>query len=379
MSNFLNPSVVAAEVLDQLEHELVAAQLMYRDMTSDFGPVRGLKVGDRVSVRTVPAYRTDEFTGTIDTQEVNQSSTQIEIEKHFDTSVEITARERALNLDGIRKEIATPVAVSMAQKIDEYLLTKVVEAQGMYSSSVLGETAADLALARRNANRQQISKANRIALVNDDLEATLLSQDIFHKFDTRGEPAVRALREADMGRLMGFDWYSTVNFPEVTRTAGAGAGVTDNGGGANNVQGMSVITTTATTGTLEAGDKLLIAGALRSYTVAAQVAAGATAIPIEEQISEIIPDGAAISVRGSGLATTYQGIVFNPGAFAFAAPPLDPAAGDIASATQTSNGFSIRVTEGYDIQTKQTVWSFDMLLGAKATDARLAMLLAKTP
>lgn len=377
-NNFVNPSVLAAEVLDQLEYELVAANLLYRDRTADFGMNNGFKIGDTVTVKTVPAYSVDEFTSTISKQEIRESSTQISIEKHYDTSVEVTAKERALNLDGIRETIATPVAQALAQKIDTYLLTKVNQAQGLYVSSGLGANAADLAGARKQANRQQIPRVGRIALVNDDLEATLLGTDVFHKFDTRGSDAETALREADMGRLMGFNWYSTVNFNTETRTAGTGVGTTNNTG-TTNLIGQSTITTDATTGTFKVGDKIKIAGCMRDYTVATETAATATSIPIVEQISEIIPDGAAITVRGSGLATTYQGVVLVPGALSFVAPPLDPAAGDIPSATVTSNGFSVRVTEAYDIDTKKTIWSFDMLLGAKMTDPRLAMLLADTP
>lgn len=381
MSNFINPSVLAAEALDQLEYELVAGNLVYRDRTEEFSTVRGLKVGDSITIRTVTDLATSEFTGAgpIVTQEIQQSSTQLTIEKHFDVSVEITARERALNLDGVRKEIINPAMVSLAQKIDEYLLTKVDDSQGLYVSATLLETAADIAQARKQANLQQIAKQSRIGLVDDDLEATLLGIDVFNKFDTRGQPAVNALQEATMGRLMGVDWFGTVNFPTIVRTAGDGSTTLDSALGTSNLQGSNTLIVDSTSGTFLVGDKILIAGAKRAFTVATETAATATAIPIVEQINENLSDasgldGAAITVIGSGASTTYQGIVFNPGAFGFAAPPLDPANSELAS-TAIANGMSIRVTEAYDIQTKKTFWSFDMLVGAKATDARLSMLL----
>ena len=372
-------SIIAAEVLDQLEYELVAANLMYRDVTSDFSTVNGFKVGESVKVRTVPAYRTDEFAGTINPQEVNQSNTQITIEKHFDCSIVVGSREKTMNLDGVQREIVNPVAQSIGQQLDVYLLSKIVEAQGIYPSSNLGANAADLALMNRSANLQQISKSNRIALVDENLEATLLSQDIFHKFDTRGQPAVTALQEASMGRLMGFNWYSSVNLPTVTHVAGTGAAVTNNAIGTLNKQGTSTLQTNATVGTFNVGDKIAVTGAYRQYTVAVQTLAGAVAIPLVEQISELIPNGAAVTTVGNGLAQTYQGIVFNPGAFSYACPMIEPAPVGGQSATVTSNGFSLRVTEAYDIMTKKMYWSFDMLCAAKMTDMRLGMLLADTP
>jgi len=378
MSNFINPRVLAAESLDQLDYELVAGTLMYRDRTEDFANVRGKKVGESVDIRTVTDFETDEFTGTINTQEINQSATQLVIEKHFDVSVEITARERALNLDGIREEVINPAMVSMAQKIDTYLLTKVVEAQGLFASANLLENAAEIAQARRAANLQQISKTNRVGLVNDELEATLLGTDVFHKFDTRGEPAVDALQEAMMDRLMGIDWFSTVNFPEVSYTPGDGTTTLDNTNATDNVQGQSTLVVAATAGTFNAGDKIKIAGAKRSFTVAANTPATSTSIPIVEQINENLRglDGAAITVQSSGTPVDYQGVIFNPGSFGFAAPPLDEAAGD-RTGVASAAGMSIRVTEWYDGETKKTYWSFDMLVGAKCIDPRLALLLGK--
>jgi hypothetical protein len=281
-----------------------------------------------------------------------------------------------LNLDGIRKEIVNPAMVSMAQKVDEYLLTKAVQSQGLFTSATLLADAAAIAQASRAANLQQISKSNRIGLVDDELEATLLGTDTFSKFDTRGEPGVTALQEASMGRLMGIDWFSTVNFPSQTVTPGTGTTTLDNAVATDNLQGSSTLVVDATVGTFEAGDKIKIAGAKRAFTVATQTLAGATSIPLVEQINENLTalDGNAITVQGSGVATSYQGIIFNPGAFGFAAPPLDEAAGD-KTGVASAGGMSVRMTEAYDIITKKTYWSFDMLVGADAVDARLSLLL----
>lgn len=378
MSNFINPSILAAEALDQLEYDLIAGNLMYRDRTADFANSRGLKVGDAVTIRTVTDFRTDEFTGVgpIQTQEVQQSSTQLTIEKHFDVSVEITARERALNLDGIRKEIINPAMLSMAQKLDTYLLTKAIQSQGLYASNTLLTSAADIAQANKTSILQQISKVGRIALVDEDLEATLLGTDVFSKFDTRGAPGVTALQEASLGRLLGNNWFTTVNFPDIQQVMGDGVTTLDNANAADNLQGSNALVVDSTSGTYNAGDKIKIAGAKRAYTVSTTTAATATVIPVDEQISENLSelDGAAITVISSGNTIDYQGILFNQGAFGFAAPPLDAAAGD-KSGVATAGGMSVRVTEAYDIHTKKTFWSFDMLVGAKAVDPRKSMLL----
>ena len=378
MSNFINPSVLAAESLDQLSYDLIAGNIVYKDKTADFSSSAGYAVGDTVTIRTVSDFDVTEFTGVgpVVGQEIRQSKTQLVIEKHFDATVKITAKERALNLDGVREEIINPVMTKMAQEVDEYLLTKITESQGLYASATLLANAADIASARKTANRQQISKVNRIGLVNDDLEAVLLGQDAFSKFDTRGQPGVTALQEAELGRLMGIDWMSSVNMPSVTNVAGNGATTLDSAVATNNLQGQTSLVVDSTTGTFTAGNKIQIAGAKRLYTVATTTAATATAIPIVEEINENLADldGAAITIVGTGNTIDYQGVVFNPGAFGFAAPPLDAAAGD-KTGVATADGISVRVTEWYDGLTKQTYWSFDMLVGAKTIDPRKAMLL----
>lgn len=380
MSNFINPSVLAAESLVQLEYDLVAGNLVYRDNTSDFSSEGGYAKGDTVTIRTATDLETNEFSGAgpITTQQVNQSKTPLVIEKHFDVSVEITARERALNLDGVRSQIIQPAMTSMAQKVDEYLLSKITESQGLYASSALLQGAADIAQANKRATLQQISKAGRIGLVNEDLEATLLGTDTFSKFDTRGAAGATALQEASLGRLMGVDWFSSVNMPNASHTAGSGVTTLDNSVSTNNLQGSKVLVVDSTTGTFNAGDKIQIAGAKRAFTVASQVVATSTSIPLVEEINENLNslDGNAITVISTGNTVDYQGIFFNQGAFSYASPPLDPANSEL-SATLSANGMSIRVTEAYDIQTKKTFWSFDMLIGAKATDTRRSMLLGK--
>lgn len=376
MSNFINPQVLAAESLDQLEYELVAGNLMYRDRTNEYSNVRGKKVGDKVDIRIVSDFVVDEFTSAINTQEINQAKNELEIEKHFDVSITVGARERALNLDGIRQEVINPAMQAMAQEIDTYLLSKAIQSQGLYASTTLCEDAADIAQANKIATRQQISKMNRIGIIDDDLEATLLGTDTFSKFDTRGQDGVTALREASLGKLLGVDWYSSVNFADVTHTMGDGTTTLDNSLSTSNVQGNSSLIVDPTTGTFNAGDKIVIAGAKRAYTVETTTAATATEIPLAEEISENMSqlDGAAVTVISSGNDVSYQGIFMNPGAFGYAMPPLDPAAGDKAG-TAIANGMSIRFTEGYDINGKGTIWSFDCLIGAAATDPRKSMLL----
>jgi hypothetical protein len=51
---------------------------------------------------------------------------------------------------------------------------------------------------------------------------------------------------------------------------------------------------------------------------------------------------------------------------------------DRVAATASSNGISIRVVKGYDLQTKKTTMSLDLLVGAFMLDPRRCTLLAES-
>ena len=375
-SNFINVNMIAAEALRQLEYELVALRLAYRDKTADFGKVGGYAVGESVTVKTRPAYETDEFGGTISTQDIRQSSTTFSIEKHFDISIPWTSREASMSIDSLSEDVITPAMQSMAQKLDTYLLSKAWEGRGQYFSATLLESASDIALARREANRQQMPKANRIGLVNGDLEAIMLGTDAFNRFDSRESGGVDALENAMIGRLMAIDWMSTENFTDASHTPGDGTTATVASPSATeNVIGATTLTVDSTAGTFNAGDRIYVAGMYRPLIVASQVNATATAIPLSHQIDEVVPAGAAVTVVSTGVAASAKsGMIFTPDAFAYAMPPLD-LPGDKVAAVLSANGMSIRVVQGYDQSTKTNTMSLDCLIGAKCYDPRKVVVL----
>ena len=375
-NNFVNVSMIAMEALRQLEFELVALSLAYRDKTSDFGQVGGYAVGDTVSIKTRPSYATDEFSGTINTQDIRQSKADFQIEKFYDISVPWTSREAALSIDSLSEDVITPAMQSMAQELDTYLLTKAWDGRGEYASTTLLQSAADIALARKEANAQQMSKSNRIGLVNGTLEATMLGTDAFNRFDSRESGGVSALENARIGRLMAIDWMSTENFTDESHTSGGGVGVTKTAptAGTQNEIGLSVLTlNAAATGTFNDGDRIYVAGMKRPLIVNGTQATP-SAINLAHQIDELVPVTAAVTVVSDGQTFNKAGIIFTPDAFAYAMPPLDLPRDKVAYVA-TANGMSIRVVIGYDQTTKTNTISFDCIVGAKCYDPRKVVVL----
>lgn len=371
-----HPSIIAAEALRHLEDALVIAPLCARDTTSEFtNKSNGWKIGDTVSFRTHGEYEVTDFAGSITPQDITTSSRPMQIEKHYDISVEVTAREMALDLDSFSDQVLRNATYKLAEAVDTYLGTKILQAAGLYVSSDLFSDAADIAQARKAAILQQLSM-NRFCLVDLDTEADLLGQPWFNQSQTRGDDGESTLRNADMGHIMGMDFNNSIAFPTSTHTAGDGTAATNNNSGANNKIGDKIIVCTAVTADIFAGDRIVIAGLKRPLIVAADALAGVTAIQLVDPITELVPDAAAITVVGSGLDLTYHGAIFDDRSLAVAFPMLDLPEDKVA-ATASNNGVSIRVVKGYDIQTKKTTMSLDLLCGSFMLDPRRTTLLAE--
>lgn len=378
-----HPSIIAMEALTHLEDALVIAPLCAKDKTSDFtSKSNGWKVGDTVSFRTHGEYTVDEFTSAINTQPVSSSTRPMQIEKHFDVSVEVTAREQSLDLDSFVEQVIVPATYKLAEKVDLYVGTKILEAAGAYYSETLFETAADIALARKNATLQQLAM-NRFCLVDLDIEATLLGQTWFNQSQTRGSDGELTLRNADMGRVMGMDFFASLAFPTeaAAYTAGDAIFVTNNTGATANPIGDKVLTVDTGSSAAEglvAGDRISIAGVRRPLVVAVTIAqaacAAATSISLVDPITEVIPDGAAVTVLASGKDVQHHGAIFDDRSLAVAFPMLDLPE-DRVAATAFNNGVSIRIVKGYDLGSKKTTMSMDLLVGSFAMDPRRITLI----
>lgn len=377
MANAWNQvDMIAAEALRVLQDQLVLINMVSRDKTSDFNiRPNGYKVGDTIRIVTRPAYEAKEFTGNIEKQDIRSSTRQMVIEKLFDISVGVTAREKALDLDSFTEEVIYPAMIALAEQAESYVATKLLQGAGLYASPTLLENAADVAAARAAANVQQLNPAGRFAIVDSMLEAKLLGQTWFNQSQTRGDPGVTTLQSGNMGRVMGIDWASSLYFPTSSHTANSGTAVTDNGvGGANNKIGSTTLTVDGTAGAFNAGDRIQIAGVRRPMIVKTTIDPIVTAVELVDPITEIIPDNAAVTVIGSGKAIEYQGAILDSDALAVAMPMLEPPS-DKPSYVISSDGVSIRVVQGYDMATKSETMSMDFLIGAVAYDPRRITLL----
>ena len=370
---------IAAESLNHLEDVLVVTQLAAKDLTADFNErPNGYAIGSSVDIRTNPVYDAKEFGSAIEIQEIRASARSLTIEKHFDVSVQITAKEKRLDMDRFSEQVIMPAPYALAEKSDRYVAVKLAEAQGLYSSTDLFTSASDMALAKKAATFQQLSTMGRFCIVNDELEAALLGANYFTTYDNRGESGQRVFNDGAMGRAMGMDFYGSLSFPDISWTAGNGVGATKTAptGDQNKVGQTSLTLQAAATGTFKNNDRIKIAGVRRPLIVKGDQATP-SAIVLQHPITDLIPKTAAVTVIGSGRALDVKGAIFDAMSLVIASPVLDMPS-DKPSAVLSNNGFSIRVVQGYDINKKTETISLDLLIGAKAFDPRRITLLSDT-
>jgi len=379
-----HPSVVAAEALSHLEDALILAPLCAMDKTSEFTTrSNGWKVGDSVSFRTNGEYEVKDFTTTIDVQDIANSSRNLTIEKHLDVSVEVTARELALDLDSFSDQVLKDAMYRLAAKVDGYLGEKILQGAGLYlaGTGALFGSAADVSQARKTAILQQLN-SNRYCVLDRDLEATLLGSTWYNQDQTRGADGTDTLKTGRMGPLMGMDLYASDSFPTNSTAFSAGTMVclTNNSSGTKNLIGDTALTVDGQTASrvVEAGDRVYVAGVRRPLKVKTAIAdtTSTTSVELVDPITEIIPDNAAVTVIGSGKDHIYHGAIFDSKSLGVAFPMLDLPESETA-ATISNGGIGIRMVKAYNITTKKTTLSLDLLCGAFALDPRRITLLGE--
>ena len=380
-----NVDMIAAESCSILKDAMILGNLAAKDKSGEFNSKpNGYSVGDTVRINTRPDFEAREFNGSqIQIQEIRSSARSMTIEKLFDVSVKLTAKEKALNLDSFTEQVIIPATYRLAEKCELYLGSKLSLAQGLYASTEIFADQADMALARGAANLSQLSPTGRYCLINDTLENRLLGKGYFAQYGTRGTDGMQTFANANLGYALGMNFFQSYAIPSWTLAAtGTGTSTTDNGVAVdgvypNNKLGSTTLTIDALTNTFPAGTRIRIAGVRRPLVVASLASAGATSVSLAHPISEIIPDGAAVTVVSSNQTNlSMMGIILDDESLAMAMPVLDTPSDKLAY-TVSMNGYTIRVVVGYDMNTKCDVMSLDCLIGAQFYDLRRGTILAE--
>lgn len=387
-NTFITPDIVAREALLLLRSNLVGTLLFDRRYDGIF--TGDEKVGDTVRIRRRQDGEVTEFTGTVTPGTTTETSINLTLEKHFDASFEVTTKELTLSIQDFSEQVLAPRLIAMAEKVDQYCMTKLNLLPYVATVDAFAGTGADipdnlpnsigaLAQTRKTLNNLRVPLTGRIQIVSPEYEATLLSVENFMTADKRGDNG-SALESASLGRVMGMDFFMDQNVNSASFTSG-----TFTTGAVNHAGGRAAGSTTivvdgsvGATDTLKAGDLLQIAG-YGNVVVAANVTfAGSTGtVQLTEGLRVAVADNAVITKAGASAEVLQRhGAVFHPRAFAFVSAPLviPPEAEGVMLSYE---GLSIRAIRQYDILTKKSIMSLDCLVGATVVDPRLGAQIYK--
>jgi hypothetical protein len=217
------------------------------------------------------------------------------------------------NADYIPKELEASAA-GIADRVDQTILANYKGIYGFagtagttpFATSTLEAQQATRVLSTQNCPKGQ--GENRAIVLNEFAYANAIGLDVLQRVDASGSNIT--LREAMVGRAMGFYWDEDQNVPRHITTA-TGTFTTS---GTNNA-GATTLTVTGGTTPPAFGDVFSIAGHTQTYSV---LSVAGSVWTISPRLQSSPAGGSAITFRASHTVN----LAFHEMAFAFASRPV---------------------------------------------------------
>ncbi|MBF6333329.1 P22 phage major capsid protein family protein [Nocardia transvalensis] len=233
-NKFLTPDVLARRSLANLYELTVMLPLVYRDISSDFGPQ---KVGNTVNVKSPPRFEAKTFDRTrgIEIQDATEKKIPVVLDTIADVSVEVTTEELTLDIDDFDEQVLRPAMEAISQKVDRDLLSlraKVTQECGAGpmegGTGRLWENPENLIEAGRILDINNVPAAGRRAVIGPTTKARWLGKPLLLHADKSDSTA--ALRQGSIGQqIVGFDAFWTQNVRQPAPTPAPGEPTTEVG------------------------------------------------------------------------------------------------------------------------------------------------------
>ena len=199
-NNFLTPQTIASTALGLLAREVVLPATVHRDAESDF---QG-RVGDTVMIRKPATLTAREFDGAeIQMDDIDESGVALELDKHLYSAVPVTDKEMTLEVEDFGTQVLEPQVRAVATAAEDALATHM---NGLTGTIDVGEGSVYSAItqARKELTEANVPSGDRYLAVGPEFEMELLNDEKLqiHRVDASGGDD--ALREATLGRLLGF-------------------------------------------------------------------------------------------------------------------------------------------------------------------------------
>lgn len=210
------PEAWAFESLAVLEENMVMAGLVHRDFQNEVA-----NYGDVVNTRRPGTFsaRRKTDTDSIELQDASADNVQVPLNQHFYISFTIKDGEASKSFQELLAIYVVPGMQGIARGIDRAICGQVhrflPENVAGKLGGLNGTTAKDYLLeVREQLNKNNAYMTDRRLLLTPASETALLKTDLFVAADSRGDGG-NALRNAMLGRILGFDTYLAQNQPGV--------------------------------------------------------------------------------------------------------------------------------------------------------------------
>lgn len=265
------PEFWANEGIMILENNMIAAAMVHRD----FEPLVA-NYGDTVNTRKPSEFagkrKTDADSVTI--QDANATNIPVILNQWMHVSFMIKDGERSKSFKDLVAQYLQPAMLAGAQFIDQVTCTQVYQFLGNSVGSLGGMTSTNskdyILDARQKMNDNKAWVTGRRFIWNSSSETNVLKNDSFTNADKVGDGGL-AMREAEIGRKLGFDHYMDQNMPYIRPSVNTtGVAAVNNAGGYPAGTTVLVINGAgATAANFNVGSMVTIAGAPGVYTVTA--------------------------------------------------------------------------------------------------------------
>lgn len=395
MSNSLaTSSIVAKTALSVLKNSLGFARNVNRDFEDEFkgNLSRGYAPGATINIKRPPRYVWR--SGRIAAPQATTETTIPLTLTQGGVDIAYTALERTVSLTQLEDKIKAAMAPVINQ-IDaqglELVRTSVYNAVGTIGTLPTTQAAAIQTITQANQRLAEMAAPDGMNtfIVNPAMNASLI-QGMAGLFNPQPKISSQFTRGV-VSEALGGEFFRDQNVAFHTNgTCAAGTNIN----GANQIG--STVTVNAITGTITRGTVITLpgvqavnpqnrttTGASMQFVVTADVANGATSIPISPAIVTSGPfqnvtasptSGSAFTILGAASAVYAANVAYAREAFTLAMVPLymPNSSGAIETSTQSDDGFTVRVMRYFDPVNDVSNMRLDVLYGWAATYPELA-------
>lgn len=296
------PEHWANEAVAILVENMAVANLVHRDFENEIK-----EYGDVVNTRKPNEFvaKRKGINDDVTVQDAKSTNIQVPLDQHVHVSFLIRDRDMSLAFQNLLNIYLRPAVIAMARHIDKICLAQAPRflRTDQYQPGSIGVAAsvASVLETGEKMNDDKCPPENRNMLISPRVQTDLLSLDTFLNADKVGDDGT-ALREASLGRRLGFNFYMCQNVCKVTgvSTTDTSAGAINNG---NIAAGSTVLTVDGITGATVVGTFLTIAGEMIPHRVTAvsnNTAGNTIGITITPPLKTAVVDNAVITFYEPG-------------------------------------------------------------------------------